>query len=116
VEKLPPGQALLVREGRVVRRWRFYDLPYDQPITPISAEKAADELRGHLREAVRRQLVADVEVGAFLSGGLDSSAVVAMARELQPDRPMQCFTIGFRNPEEVAQDGFALDLPYAERV
>jgi asparagine synthase (glutamine-hydrolysing) len=64
-----------------------------------------------LRQAVHRQMVADVPLGAFLSGGLDSSAVVAFARELNPS--LQCFTI--HNPG-AAEAGFADDLPYARRV
>ncbi len=65
----------------------------------------------HLRQAVHRQMVADVPVGAFLSGGLDSSSVVAFARELNPD--IRCFSIDtVGDLEEGATD----DLPYARRV
>jgi len=53
-------------------------------------------------------------VGAFLSGGLDSSAVVAMMRRAQPDRRIQCFCIGFG--EDVGDEGNPADLPYARRV
>ncbi len=64
-----------------------------------------------LRTAGERQLVADVPVGAFLSGGLDSSAVVAFAREEAPD--IRCFTIEAVGGEG---EGFSDDLPYARRV
>ncbi len=64
----------------------------------------------HLQRAVTRQMVADVPLGAFLSGGLDSSAVVALARQVNPQ--IQCFTIAAQGP----QDGFADDLPYARQV
>jgi len=64
---------------------------------------------------VRRQMVADVPVGAFLSGGLDSSAIVASAKATLGDRPLKCFTIGFREGT-FAQEGFADDLPHAKRV
>lgn len=116
VRKLEPGCALVVRHGKVARRWTFYDLPYDQPIAALSDEEAAEELQVRLQEAVRRQMVADVEVGAFLSGGLDSSSLVAMARDAEPGRRLQCFTIGFRDERQVAEEGFPVDLPYAERV
>ena len=57
----------------------------------LDAPEAIHQVREHLRTAVCRQMVADVPVGAFLSGGLDSSAVVAMAREIAPG--IECFTI-----------------------
>ncbi len=116
VKKLEPGCALVVREGRVARSWRYYDLPYDQPIEEgLSAERAAAELRECLAVAVRRQMVADVPVGAFLSGGLDSSSVVAFAAREVPRETLRCFTIGFRDPAAV-REGLAEDLPHAERV
>jgi asparagine synthase (glutamine-hydrolysing) len=64
-----------------------------------------------LRFAVHRQMVADVPVGAFLSGGLDSSSVVAFAREINPD--IRCFTIDVQGTSD---EGFSDDLPYARRV
>ncbi len=116
VKKLEPGCALRVREGRIVREWRYYDLPYDQPIDEsLSAERAADELRERLALAVKRQMIADVPVGAFLSGGLDSSSVVAYAAQQVPRDSLRCFTIGFNDPAAV-REGMAEDLPYAERV
>lgn len=64
----------------------------------------------HLQQAVSRQMVADVPLGAFLSGGLDSSAVVALARRQNPQ--IQCFTLASQG----LQDGFSDDLPYARQV
>ena len=60
-------------------------------------------------------MVADVPVGAFLSGGLDSSAVVAFARNMFDKRRMQCFTIGFAD-DSMQKEGFVDDLPYAKEV
>jgi asparagine synthase (glutamine-hydrolysing) len=65
----------------------------------------------HLRQAVHRQMMADVPVGAFLSGGLDSSGVVAFARELNPD--IKCFTIESDGGQE---SGMTDDLGYAKQV
>ena len=112
VRKLGPGEALRVRAGRIERHWTWYRLPFFTPARPALHQE--DVLTGtvdHVRRAVQRQLVADVPVGAFLSGGLDSSAVVTFAREQIPD--IRCFTI-----ETVgAQDpGSTDDLPYARRV
>jgi asparagine synthase (glutamine-hydrolysing) len=114
VRKPPPGSALLLRGGRVAREWRYYRLPYGRAPLPGSEREVADELRERLAEAVRRQMVSDVPVGAFLSGGLDSSAVVAMMKRAQPQARPRCYSIGFRGGEEL--DGAAPDLPYARRV
>jgi asparagine synthase (glutamine-hydrolysing) len=114
VRKLEPGCALLVREGRIAERRRFYELPYPTPRFDGDARSAAEAVRTALDEAVRRQMVADVPVGAFLSGGLDSSAVVAYARRHAPDRRIPCFTI--ETAHSTADEGFVDDLPYAQRV
>lgn len=115
VKKLPPGHALLVRAGRVARTWSFYQLPYDQPLEACTSQEAAQQLGEHLQTAVARQMVADVPVGAFLSGGLDSSSVVALAQRNLREGCLQCFTIGFDDPV-MAREGLCEDRPYAERV
>jgi len=114
VRKLEPGCAMIVHRGSVAKHWRYYRLPYDggRDLRPRAA--IAAELNLRVAEAVRRQLVADVPVGAFLSGGLDSSAVVAMMRRAQPERQIQCFSIGFG--DDVDTEGNPADLPYARRV
>lgn len=114
VRKLPPGEAMLLRDGRVHRQWSHYDLPYGRAPRTEGREALAGELREHLRTAVERQLVADVPVGAFLSGGLDSSAVVAMMRQINPDIRPRCYSIGFTG--NLDEDGLPVDLPYARRV
>ncbi len=80
VRKLEPGHAMRVKAGRVTKRWRFYDLPLDQEFVDWPEADAIVQVRKYLTRAVDRQLVADVPVGAFLSGGLDSSTVVALAQ------------------------------------
>ena len=115
VRKLPPGSAMLVRDGRVTRRWRHYDLPYDGTRrSTTSVRGLASELRTRVQQAVERQMVSDVPLGAFLSGGLDSSSVVAMMRQAQPGRRPICYTIGFRDGGDL--DGSPADLLYARRV
>lgn len=112
VKKVLPGEALSVRDGRVERRWTWYRHPFLRgDREPVESRDAISGTTEHVRRAVHRQLVSDVPVGAFLSGGLDSSAVVAFAREQAPD--IQCFTIDVPNNEG---EGFAEDLPYARRV
>ncbi len=115
VHKLQPGHALRVRDGRVERQWCFYELPYDQEPVDWPEFDAIVQVRKYLHRAVERQLVSDVPVGAFLSGGLDSSSVVALAQRQLGGERMQCFTIGFRDAE-ARTEGMAADLPYAERV
>jgi asparagine synthase (glutamine-hydrolysing) len=112
VRKLLPGEALIVRDGRTVRQWIWYTLPPFRGVrADLGEREAIAGTASQLRAAVHRQLVADVPVGAFLSGGLDSSAVVAFAREQAPD--IRCFTIETVGGQG---DGFSDDLPYARRV
>jgi asparagine synthase (glutamine-hydrolysing) len=114
VRKLEPGYALQVRGRQVVRKWCFHRLPYPAPKFAGGVEDARAALRAGLQTAVTRQMVADVEVGAFLSGGLDSSAIVALAKGQARHGRLACFTI--ETTHSTAEEGFADDLPYAERV
>jgi asparagine synthase (glutamine-hydrolysing) len=115
VKKLEPGHTLAVQDGKISRSSRFYDLPYDQPIECMSEADAVSRVRDALQLAVSRQMVADVPVGAFLSGGLDSSAVVRFAKDHALRDRLQCFTIGFRD-DAASREGMTADLPYAQRV
>jgi len=112
VRKLDPGTSMVIRDGRTDRIDRWYRLPLFRGVRQdVDADAASKGTLDALRAAVHRQLIADVPVGAFLSGGLDSSAIVALAREQSPG--IRCFTIdtgGGLNP------GDADDLPYAQRV
>lgn len=108
VRKLAPGTALFVRGGQVTRTWTFWSLPAYQPRYDWTRQQCALDLRACVDAAVHRQLVSDAPVGAFLSGGVDSTAVVAAARKHKPD--MHCFTIAMDD----SQTGeMAEDLPYA---
>ena len=112
VRKVLPGELVEVSGGRIVKRESWYQLPMFRGLGQDLQED--DAVRGTeqaLRTAVHRQMVADVPVGAFLSGGLDSSAVVAFAREVNP--AIRCFTIEQRGGND---EGQADDLPYARRV
>ncbi|MGB8399289.1 asparagine synthase (glutamine-hydrolyzing) [Bradyrhizobium sp.] len=116
VRKLLPGQALWLSEGAVVEReWFFADLPKPRMFNQADVADVASGLVDSIRTAVRRQMVADVPVGAFLSGGLDSSSIVAFAREFTGGRRLQCFTIAGKEGG-AASEGFVDDFPYAVRV
>lgn len=96
--KLPPATVAVVEDGRLTthRYWRLSP-GVDGPAAP-TLDEAAEEVAGLLDAAVERRLMADVPVGALLSGGVDSGAVVGlMARHAE--RPVQTFTIGFDDPD-----------------
>ncbi|MHC4872181.1 MAG: asparagine synthase (glutamine-hydrolyzing) [Planctomycetota bacterium] len=115
VNKLEPGTALLLKDKTISEKWHFYDLPYNEAEKNLtsSPEELAEMLAENLKKAVTRQLVADVPVGAFLSGGLDSSAIAAFAKESISD--LKCFTIDFECNSK-GWEGFVRDFPYAEKV
>jgi asparagine synthase (glutamine-hydrolysing) len=106
VRKLPPGHRLIVKDGRVAVD-RYWKLSYAAK-RRISEEDACAELLERLREATRLRLISDVPLGAFLSGGIDSSAIVAVMAGLM-DTPVKTFSIGF---DEKEYD----ELPYARLV
>ena len=114
VSKLEPASALLLRAGAIARRWEFYRLPHPDTHHSASFDQVAGELHDAVERAVQRQMVADVPVGAFLSGGLDSSSIVAMMTKGEAHRPPDCYAIGFAGDASI--DGSPSDLPYARRV
>lgn len=121
VRKVLPGHVIRVKAGRIVsdepyRALRFHQLP-----APGSDAAAAEAVGAAVRTAVDRQMVSDVPLGAFLSGGLDSSAVAAFAQQHRQKEGagqsgrLQCFSIEVQQGS-TASEGFAEDLPYARRV
>jgi asparagine synthase (glutamine-hydrolysing) len=107
IEKLPPAHYLAVdARGRTSRR--YWRLEWE-PKLELSREQALEELERRLDESVRLRLMSDVPLGALLSGGVDSSLVVALMSRMV-GRPVQTFAVGF----EAA--GRWSELPYARRV
>jgi asparagine synthase (glutamine-hydrolysing) len=98
VEKLMPGSWAILRAEGGIERGRYWNLR-DEAARPrfrdLDTRIAADELETLLTDSVRGQMVADVPVGAFLSGGIDSSTVVALMQAVAGDRKVRTFTIGF---------------------
>lgn len=109
IRKLQPGCALLWERGRPPREWRWYTPPDAQPLPQW--EMPADPVaafRQELETAVALRLISDVPLGAFLSGGIDSSTIVALMTHLS-GRAVQTFSVGFSNPAYS-------ELPYANEV
>ncbi|HXH25979.1 MAG TPA: asparagine synthase (glutamine-hydrolyzing) [Vicinamibacterales bacterium] len=110
IYKLLPGHTLVFAGGRV-RVDQYWEVPLDGPDPALAAlgeEALVDRFRALLAESVRLRLMADVPLGMFLSGGIDSSAVaMLMARSV--DRPIETFSVGF------ADHGFS-ELEYAREV
>jgi len=107
-EKLLPGHYMVIERGRV-REQQYWDVPTG-PIEMRSEEEWVERVREKLLESIRIRLVSDVPLGAFLSGGIDSSAIVgAMAGMI--GEPVKTYSIGFEGG-----DRFYNELPYARTV
>jgi len=115
INKLPPGHVLEYVDGEVAIH-RYWAIPY-QPleegastvITSSMKQEYAEGIRERLQESVRRRLISDVPLGAFLSGGIDSSAIVALMTKVS-NAPVKTFSIGFPGA------GYYDERKYARRI
>ncbi|MEM8733703.1 MAG: asparagine synthase (glutamine-hydrolyzing) [Planctomycetota bacterium] len=105
---LEPGHHLTYEHGRIHIE-QYWDLSFEKPAEALSEADAVERLGELLRESVRLRLRSDVPFGAFLSGGLDSSIIVALMAE-QLSQPVKTFSVGFSEAEG------ADELPYAKQV
>lgn len=112
VLKLAPGSLLEVKKGKITKHTRFYSAPSYRGTYDL--DTAQTELEQSLVTAVNDQLVADVEVGAFLSGGLDSSLVCAIAKE-NSENFNKVYSIEI-DPVGIKKEGLTDDLPFAKAV
>src|SRR6185295_17399606 len=96
IHKLLPGHQLVFEQGKVTVT-KYWDLPLEGPdpeLEQLGEQALTDKFLALLQESVRLRLMADVPLGMFLSGGIDSSAIAAlMAREM--DRPVETFSVAF---------------------
>ncbi len=103
VRKLPPSHMMVVEGGKVELR-KYWDV--HGGTVAITEVKATEQVLSHLQASVRKRMIADVPIGAYLSGGIDSSAVVALSRPLA-DYTFHTFALGFPTVSE---------LPFARMV
>jgi len=107
VRKLPPGCRLVCENGQIGQPERYFELRFDQS-TSGSLPELTERLHAQIEDAVRVRMVSDVPLGAFLSGGVDSSLIVAMMAR-HSAQPVKTFAVGFTNKD-------ISELPYAQLV
>ena len=111
VYKVLPGEIVQFTLGKV-QKWKYWDIPQvyarQKMETVGSYEEAKEELKGILRDSVKKRMIADVPLGTFLSGGYDSSLVTAIAQELS-DEPVKTYSIGFHE-EKYNEAKFAKEV------
>ncbi|MCB0687111.1 MAG: asparagine synthase (glutamine-hydrolyzing), partial [Saprospiraceae bacterium] len=97
IKKLPPAHTITIKEGQNPVLKRYWDIHFE-PDHDVSEKEWGERIVDKLKEAVRLRLISDVPLGAFLSGGIDSSSVVALMSEVM-DQPVKTFSIGFAEEE-----------------
>lgn len=117
VRKLRPGTFAEWSADGSTRSGSFVPPHYSQEVQPFKERDAIEACRYYLNQAVRRQLVSDVPLGGFLSGGLDSSTIAHYAVKSlgNPDR-YPCYSIGAAELSGLSAEGFAEDFPFAQRM
>ncbi|MBV9987980.1 MAG: asparagine synthase (glutamine-hydrolyzing) [Chitinophagaceae bacterium] len=116
VRKLLPGHYITTNAtGRFTDTVKYYQLSFNGRYLNHTDEQLIDLLEEKLISAVKRQMLSDVPVGFFLSGGLDSSLIVAIAKKLYPEARFPCFTIDVGGWDK-GKEGFTDDLEYARKV
>ncbi|HEX5194065.1 MAG TPA: asparagine synthase (glutamine-hydrolyzing) [Solirubrobacteraceae bacterium] len=107
VKKLEPAHTLVWQDGESTIS-RYWSLDFSNKLTVADPRELHEPIRDAIRTATRRRMIADVEIGAFLSGGIDSSAVVAAMSEASSE-PVRTFSIGFEHEDFD-------ELPHARRI
>ena len=109
IYSLPPGHWMKINASGEIQIQRYWDISFAKPVQLMDEQESTDRLLALLRESVGIHLRSDVPFGAFLSGGLDSSTIVALMAE-QLSTPVKTFSVGFDGP------GLQDELPYAQQV
>lgn len=123
VKKLPAAHFLVVEEARPPRQERYWDLAesFRNKRSFGSEAQAAEELRSLIDDSVRLRLISDVPLGVFLSGGIDSSTIVASMCQQHPPRDVHSFSIGFKEKsyselEEARRVADALGVNHRDQI
>lgn len=98
VSKLEAGHRAEVTAGGIISTHRYWELPQVEPRRRSEASQVVEEADRVIRDAVEAALVADVPVGSYLSGGVDSSLIVAIMKDLRGAAPVETFAAGFGDP------------------
>jgi asparagine synthase (glutamine-hydrolysing) len=109
ISKLPPGHLLTCDERGQIEVRRYWDAIVPQPAEPLSEAETIERVRELLSEAIEKRMMADVPFGVFLSGGVDSSANVALMSKLT-NMPVRTFTVGFEGAPQYNE------LDHARRI
>jgi len=116
INKLLPGYFIIVEKG-LVRAQQYWDIVEASPDTELNIKKAGDDFIHHFNRAVTSHMIADVPVGAFLSGGIDSSAVVAFANKKEhKQQPIETFSITFKGLGDFDESLFATEVSQRYRA
>ncbi len=118
IRKLLPGHFLVCQaDGSSSHVGRFSPLPYAQEVQAFSEATAIEACRHYVHQAIRRQMVTDVPLGGFLSGGVDSTTIAHYAVSALPaGEHYPCFTLGMTSADSLLSEGFSADLPFAQLV
>ena len=115
IKKLLPGHFIKGNSLQLknIIKVKYYSIPFIGEYLENTEKELVDLLDKILLKAVKRQMLSDVPIGFFLSGGLDSSLIVAMAKSMYPDKSFECYTIDTNLKDT---EGFTDDLHYAKLV
>lgn len=117
VKKLLPGHYLKInsQNPQAFTILNYYNLPFTGQYEVRTEEEWINALDEQLRRTVQQQLLSDVPVGFFLSGGLDSSMIAAIAKKVLPEVKLRCYTVD-AGKKDMADEGFSEDIFYARLV
>tara|TARA_B110000444_G_scaffold7687_1_gene6894 strand:- start:888 stop:2792 length:1905 start_codon:yes stop_codon:yes gene_type:complete len=115
IKKLEPGHAMIVKDSKIINHWKYFDIKFNDIDKNISEADAILKTKFLIKEAVKKQLISDVPVGAFLSGGLDSTSIVAFAKDLYLPNKLETYTIDFENTQHSSM-GISEDISYAKKA
>lgn len=110
VKKLPAAHSIFFRPGRDIRPERYWDPISNAPLLSLSEAQIVEDVKEKLFNATKLRMIADVDIGMLLSGGLDSSVILACLSRFS-DKPVRSYTVGFENKNK-----YTNEFEHARRV